>query len=223
MISPPPAATSSPSRALVWSGFARRFALLIIGLACFAFGISCTFKAALGLGPWDCFHRGLNAHLPITVGQASILTAMLVLGVAMLLGVRPGLGTLCDMVLVGSFLDGYNAILPDFAQAGLPVQIGVDVLGVLIIGLGSGMYIKARLGAGPRDSLMLALSRRTGQRIALMRGAVEIVVFTLGVILGVTATPTVMTAGLGTIIFALGIGPAVELGFRLLRVDVARA
>jgi uncharacterized membrane protein YczE len=198
----------------------KRFALLIVGLACFAFGISLTFKAALGLGPWDCFHRGVNAHLPITVGQASIMTAMVVLGIAVLLGVRPGVGTLCDMVLVGSLLDLYNGELPEATQAGLLAQIGIDVLGVLIIGLGSGMYIKARLGAGPRDSLMLALSRRTGRRIALVRGAVEISVFVLGVILGVTAQPAVMVAGLGTIIYAFGIGPAVELGFRLLRVEI---
>jgi uncharacterized membrane protein YczE len=162
----------------------------------------------------------LNAHLPVTVGQASIMTAMGVLGVAVLLGVRPGVGTLCDMVLVGSLLDLYNGVLPEATEAGLLVQIGVDVLGVLIVGLGSGMYIKARLGAGPRDSLMLALSRRTGRRIALVRGAVEITVFVLGVILGFSAQPQVMVAGLGTIIFAFGIGPAVELGFRLLRVDV---
>ena len=216
----PPATPAAPPRSVLISSYLKRFALLIGGLACFSFGISLTFKAALGLGPWDCFHRGLNAHLPLTVGQASILTATLVLGVAVLLGVRPGVGTLCDLVLVGSLLDVYNNLLPEATAAGLLAQIGVDVLGVLLVGLGSGLYIKARLGAGPRDSLMLALSRRTGRRIALVRGAVEVVVFVLGVILGYTAQPQVMVAGLGTIIFAFGIGPAVELSFRLLRVDV---
>src|SRR5215212_11527807 len=100
MIPLPPVARSATARTLAVSSFVKRFALLLFGLACFAFGISLTFKSTLGLGPWDCFHRGLSAHLPLTVGQASILTAALVLGVAMLLGVRPGLGTLCDLVLV---------------------------------------------------------------------------------------------------------------------------
>ena len=220
MIPAPPATPAAPARSVGVGSFLKRFALLIAGLACFSLGISLTFKAALGVGPWDSFHRGLSAHLPITVGQASILTAMGVLGVAVLLGARPGVGTLCNMVLIGSLLDLYNGVLPEVTAAGLPVQIAVDVLGVLIVGLGSGMYIKARLGAGPRDSLMLALCRRTSRRIALVRGAVEIAVLVLGVLLGITAQPQVMVAGLGTIIFAFGIGPAVELGFRLLRVDV---
>ena len=96
------------------------------------------------------------------VGAAVILLALT-------LGVRPGVGTICNMIFIGVFFDLWNGILPDLGGAGWPWQLALDVLGVLIIGIGSGIYIKPRLGAGPRDSLMLALTRRTGWRVAVMR------------------------------------------------------
>ena len=90
------------------------------------------------------------------------------------------------------------------------------MLGVLIIGIGSGIYIKPRLGAGPRDSLMLALTRRTGWRVAVMRTVIELSALAIGFLLG-------GTVGIGTLVFGFGIGPAVELGFRLLRVELKHA
>jgi uncharacterized protein len=193
-----------------------RLAMLMAGLACFALGAACTYRAHLGLGPWDAFHLGLSRHLPLTIGQATILVGGGVILVSLLGGVRPGVATIANMIFVGLFFDAWNTVMPDLAGAGWLPQLGLDVLGVLITGIGSGIYIKPRLGAGPRDSLMLALTRRTGWRVAVVRALVELSALAVGFGLG-------GTVGVGTLIFALGVGPAVELGFRLLRVEARHA
>jgi len=104
-----------------------------------------------------------------------------------------------------------GGLIPAIAPYGFVPQLAVDAVGVLLVGIGSGLYIRGALGAGPRDGLMLGLHRVTGQRIAVTRAALEIVVAAAGFLLG-------GTLGLGTLVFALGVGPAVELGFRLCRV-----
>ena len=186
--------------------YAGRLVILVAGLYCFAFGIMLTLKSDLGLGPWHVFHQGVSRHTGLGFG---------VLLLSWLLGVRPGVGTVSNMVLVGVFIDliEWGGLLPSFAGRPWPVRLAVNVLGVAVVGFGSALYIKASLGAGPRDSLMLALARRLRGRVTLVRGALELVVLIAGYLLG-------GTAGLGTVIFALGIGPAVGLAFRLLRVRV---
>jgi|SRR5579859_7327374 len=195
------------------AAYLGRLAVLLAGLACFALGVACTYRSHAGLGPWEAFHQGLSLHLPITFGQASILTGGVIVGLSLLLGVRPGVGTLCNMVCIGLFVDGWYAVLPDLAQAPLAGQIALDVVGVAIVGLGSGLYIKANLGAGPRDSLMLALAQRTGGRISVVRTAIELSALAFGFLMGATI-------GIGTLIHACGVGLAVEAGFRLFRVEV---
>jgi uncharacterized membrane protein YczE len=212
IVSPPDNPAVVPARTAAVLAYMGRLAILTAGLFCFAVGEVLTFKSQLGLGPWDCFHLGLSLHLPITVGQATIITGALVILLSLFLGVRPGVGTIGNMLLIGVFFDLMYPLLPNLDHPALIWQVLVDVLGVLIVGLGSGLYIKAGLGAGPRDSLMLALTRLTGRRVALMRGAVELSALTIGFLMG-------GTVGLGTLVFAFGVGPAVELGFRLLRVD----
>lgn len=119
------------------------------------------------------------------------------------------------MLLVGGFVNLFTAIglVPDFAGSPLPLRIVIDIVGVLVVGFGTALYIKANLGAGPRDGLMLSLARRTGGRVSIVRGAIELCALAIGFLLG-------GTAGIGTLIFALGAGPAVGLAFRLLRVEV---
>ncbi|HUS15192.1 MAG TPA: membrane protein [Chloroflexia bacterium] len=191
-----------------------RVALLVFGLWVFALGVACTYRAHLGLSPWECFHQGVNIHTGMSYGTASILTGAVIVGLSFLLGVRPGLGTILNMVGIGSFLDWWYAIVPDLEHAGFAWQLVMVVVGLLILGIGSGLYIKADLGAGPRDSLMLALTRRTGARVSVIRAVVELTALGLGFLLG-------GLVGLGTVIHALGVGPAVELGFRVCRVREA--
>ena len=212
IISPPDSPAVAPARTGAVLAYMGRLAILTAGLFCFAVGVVLTFKSQLGLGPWDCFHLGLSLHLPITVGEATIITGGLVILLSLFLGVRPGVGTIGNMLLIGVFFDLVYPLVPNLDHPALIWQVLVDVLGVLIVGIGSGLYIKAGLGAGPRDSLMLALTRRTGRRVSLMRATVELSALTIGFLMG-------GTVGLGTLVFAFGVGPAVELGFRLLRVD----
>jgi len=203
---PPPRSATTPP-AFTWD-YAGRMVMLVAGLFAFALGIVCNYKAAIGLGPWDCLHLGLSLRLPITPGQASEATGALIILCSWAFGVRPGVGTICNMLLIGPFFDVLNNGLPSMAAAAWPWRIALQLLGIAIVGFGSGLYIRANLGAGPRDSLMLALTRRTGQRVAVVRGAVEVSVLGLGFLLG-------GPVGLGTLIYLVAIGPAVEAGFRL--------
>jgi uncharacterized membrane protein YczE len=212
MITSTPEAAPVAARGTARLRYAGQLVVLFAGLLLFALGSACTWKAHIGLGPWECFHLGLSLHAPITQGQASILTGAGVIGLSLFLGVRPGVATICNMIFVGLFFDAWNTILPDLGGADLLSRVALDVAGVLIIGIGSGLYIRAKLGAGPRDSLMLALARRSGGRIAVVRGAVELSALAFGFLLG-------GPVGAGTLIHALGVGPAVEIGFRLFRVE----
>jgi uncharacterized membrane protein YczE len=176
----------------------------------FACGIVLNLRSGLGLGPWDVLHQGISLRTPLSFGQASQVIGVLVIGVGLALRVRPGVVTLLNMALIGYFVDRIldSGAIPDATQYGLAVQLAVDLLGVLVVGLGSALYIRANLGADPRDGLMLGLHRLTGWRIALTRGLLELCVAGSGVALG-------GSLGAGTLIFAIGIGPAVEFGFRL--------
>jgi uncharacterized protein len=139
---------------------------------------------------------------------------VLLVAVAAVAGVRPGPGTLVNMVAIGAFADAMLAtgIGRDLDAQWLPVRLAAVVAGVGLVALGSALYIGAGLGAGPRDSLMLMLSARTGLRIGVVRALIEASVLGIGVLLG-------GAAGIGTVLFAFGIGPAVEATFRLLRVQ----
>jgi uncharacterized protein len=212
MITSAPEVTPAPAPHTARLRYGGQLVVLFAGLLLFALGSACTWKAHVGLGPWECFHLGVSLHAPITQGQASILTGAGVIGLSLFLGVRPGVATICNMIFVGLFFDAWNTILPDLGGADLVARLALDVSGVLIIGIGSGLYIRARLGAGPRDSLMLALARRSGRRIAIVRAGVELSALAFGFLLG-------GPVGAGTLIHALGVGPAVEIGFRLFRVE----
>lgn len=207
---------SRPALAQVIGTMARRLLTVIGGLACFSFGIMLTLQSRVGLGPWDVFHQGLANRLGLAFGTASIIVGFAILLLAWVLGARPGLATVLNMLLVGGFVNLFTAIglVPDFGGAPLPVRLVIDIAGVMVVGFGTALYIKGRLGAGPRDGLMLALARLTRGRVSIVRGAIELCALAVGFLLG-------GTAGIGTLIFALGAGPAVGLAFRLLRVRVA--
>lgn len=191
-------------------GRGARFLALGIGLVLVSLGIVMTLRSDVGLGPWDVLHQGLADHSPLSFGVAGIAVGVGVLAATVALGgVDLGIGTLLNVVLIGVFIDLLIAldVVPD--PDALVARLALDVAGVLVFGLGTAVYIGAALGAGPRDSLMLAVVRRFGLRVGLARTLIEPSALACGAALG-------GTVGVGTLVFALGVGPAVEAAFRLL-------
>jgi uncharacterized membrane protein YczE len=181
------------------------------GLVVFAFGIVSIYESRLGLSPWDVLNQGVAKHTPLSFGMANIAIALAILVVARRLDVRVRVGTVANALLVGTFVDLLLRIgaVQDLGHDSLPVRVVLLVTGILVIGLGTGLYIGANMGAGPRDSLMLGITRRLRTRVGVVRTGLEVSATLAGFALG-------GTVGVGTLAFALGIGPAVELSFFLL-------
>ena len=189
-----------------------RYAQLMVGLAVCAVGVWLTLRAGLGVSPWDVLHAGLAAHLHVAFGTVVIGVGLVVLAVSLLLRVRPGIGTALNIVVIGWLL---NVLLPlpvlrDLARAPYVERVGALLLGTALLGLGCAMYVGAHLGEGPRDGLMVALHDRTGLSIGRTRFAIEAAALGAGWLLG-------GPVGIGTLIAVVGIGPAVQLGFTVLR------
>ncbi len=196
---------------LIRGSIVIRSASLVFGLFLFAFGIVLLLESELGLSPWDVLAQGISDKTPLSFGTANIVVAVAVLAVAWALGARIGPGTVANAVLIGLFVDGLVAIdaIDALSDTSVAVRIVLMVVGIFIIGVGTGFYIGAGMGAGPRDSLMLVTARRLNVRIGVTRATIEVVVTVAGFALG-------GTVGVGTLAFAFGIGPAVELSFWLL-------
>lgn len=192
-------------------GLLARSAWLGFGLLLFALGIVLLLGAELGLAPWDVLNQGIEDKTALSFGNANIAVAVLVMATAAALGSGIGPGTVANAVLIGVFVDLLVAAGLSEAISGLPGGLrGVFVaLGIGSVAVGSALYIGAGMGAGPRDSLMLVLSRRSRFRLGPVRAAIESAVTLAGFALG-------GTVGIGTLAFAFGIGPAVEAGFALL-------
>jgi uncharacterized membrane protein YczE len=159
-------------------------------------------RGDLGLAPWDVLHSGLTQWVPLTIGQIIIVVSFLVLLLWVPLREKPGIGTFSNAVVLGLTADATLAVLttPD----GLAARTALMVGGVLLNGVATAMYIGSQLGRGPRDGLMTGLVRRTGWSIRLVRTSIEVSVVCLGLLLG-------GVAGLGTIVYALAIGPLTQL------------
>lgn len=185
----------------------RRFVQLVLGLVAFGTGISMMVKADLGLSPWMVFHQGVSVRSGLSLGTVTVLTGLVVLLLWVPLRERWGVGTVLNVLIIGPVIDLGLAVFPDVSGvAGWFYMIG----GVLVIGLGSGLYIGSALGPGPRDGVMTGLARR-GMSIRVARTAMEVGVLAIGWLLG-------GVAGLGTLAFALLIGPSVQ--FFLPRFDL---
>jgi len=195
----------------VRGGYAARYVSLVFGLFLFALGIVLILESKLGLSPWDVLNQGLSKHSPLSFGMANVAVAIVVLGIAWALGGRPGVGTVANAVLVGSFIQGLTAIgaVTELQHDSLGVRIPLLLGGIALIGPASAFYIGADLGAGPRDTLMLVSARRTGYRIGIVRAALELTALAVGIALG-------GTFGVGTVLFALGVGWIIEASFWLL-------
>jgi uncharacterized protein len=192
-------------------GLGMRLTLLTLGLFLFATGIVALLESGLGLSPWDVLHQGLARQTPLSFGAANIVVSAVVLASAWFLGARVGVGTLANALLVGTFVQVVSSLEPVAAlsETALPIRIGLLIAGLALMGVGTGLYLGADLGAGPRDSLMVVGAQRTPFRIGLVRATLEIAALAAGFALG-------GTIGVGTLAFALGIGPTVELSFWLL-------
>jgi uncharacterized membrane protein YczE len=192
-------------------GLTARLAILVGGLFLFALGIVAFLESKLGLAPWDVLHQGIANHTPISFGVANICVSVVAITAARLLGAKIGVATLANALFVGAFVVLLTSIgfVQDLAYEPLGVRIGLLCAGVLFTGAGSGLYLAAALGAGPRDSLMVVGSQRLHARLGVVRTAMELCVLGIGIALG-------GTFGAGTIAFALVIGPTMEGSFWLL-------
>jgi len=159
-------------------------------------------RAHLGLGPWDAFHQGLGFQLGITIGTASMIAGLIVLLFWIPLRQRPGLGTVFNVLTIGPFTDLGLWLLPQEIE-NLWLRGAMLAGGMACIGLGSALYLPAGLGAGPRDGLMMGLHDKLGWSIRLSRTAVEASALAVGWAMG-------GTVGIGTVVFALGVGPLVQ-------------
>ena len=176
-----------------------RLTLLYVGLALFGFGIGLLLLADLGVPPWDVFHTGLADQLGWSLGPTIVITSFLVLLAWIPLRERPGLGTVSNAVLVGTFIDLSLHALPESTPDAMAVRIALVVAGITINGVATGMYIGARFGPGPRDGLMTAISRRRWS-VRTVRTAIEVAVLAAGIALG-------GEIGVATVVFAVAIGP----------------
>ncbi|MDV2685934.1 YitT family protein [Alkalihalophilus lindianensis] len=178
-----------------------RWAVFMIGLIIMSFGISMMIRADLGSAPWDVLHIGLTMQLGLTVGSWSIIMGFIIIGLTSLLTKKwPQFGAFINMVLVGVFIDIFLWILP--SPEGFLLKLAMLVIGIIVIGYGIGLYIAPRLGAGPRDSLMLALTLRTGWKVQWVRSSMEVIVLSFGWLLGGPVF-------IGTLLFCFGIGSVV--------------
>ena len=184
---------------------------LVFGLFLCALGIVAFLEARLGLPPWDVLHQGVAERTPLSFGAANIAVSVVVLALAWRLGAHIGPGTVANAVLIGTFVELLVAVdwIDDLSETGLPARSALLVAGVALFGIGSAFYISPLLGAGPRDSLMLVGAQRTRVRVGIVRGTLEASALVVGLLLG-------GTAGVGTLVFVVLIGPAVEASFWLL-------
>lgn len=199
----------------VLSGGARlaaRLIRLLVGLALYALGIALTLRARVGYAPWDVFHTGLAAALSLSIGVASILTGFAVVLVSLALGERIGLGTLGNMALIGLMLDAVLASgLVPLANGPL-AGAAMMAAGLFVIAFATYLYMSSGFGSGPRDGLMVALTKKTKLPIGLVRALIEITAVLVGWRLG-------GLVGWGTVAAALGAGLCIQLVFALLRFD----
>jgi uncharacterized membrane protein YczE len=197
-----------------WNTFIRDFFVIQIGFALYGLSIALSLQANLGTNTWSVFEKALSDLSGLTVGTMSVIVAFFVLVIVLLLREQVGWGTLGNILSIGPWLDLFLYIIPPLKDNFL-LQLLMLLAAVFIQGIASAIYIGVNAGAGPRDSLMLAIHRTTKLSLRMARGSVELGVFIIGWLLG-------GPAGWGTLIFALLIGPAVQWAFKLFNVKPHR-
>lgn len=185
---------------------ALRGAALLAGLTGYGFSMAVMVRAGLGLDPWDVFHQGLTLHTPMTIGVASAVVGVAVLLAWIPLRNRPGIGTIANVIVIAVTVDAGLWLLP--TPTSFPVRIAMMVSAVVLNAFSTVLYVGAGLGPGPRDGLMTGLVVRTGWSVRLIRTSIEATVLAVGWLFG-------GTVGVGTVLYAFGIGPLVQLFLRI--------
>src|SRR5947208_3285904 len=179
---------------------------LLIGLCGYGASMAVMVRAGLGLDPWDVFHQGLAGRTGMTIGIASAVVGVAVLLLWIPLRNRPGVGTVANVIVIAVTVDATLALLP--TPTALPIRIAMMLGAVVLNAISTVLYIGAGLGPGPRDGLMTGLVTRTGWSVRLVRTGIEATVLAVGWLMG-------GTVGIGTLVYAFGIGPLVQLFLRL--------
>jgi uncharacterized membrane protein YczE len=194
-----------------WKTFWKEFLVIQVGFAIFGFAIATMIRANLGTSAWAVLEVALSKIVGITPGTVTVLMGFLVLSGSLILREKIGWGTLANILSVGPWIDLSLWLIPS-VQGNLLLQIPMLLGAIAAMGLASAIYIGVDAGAGPRDSLMLAIRRTTGVSIRVARAIIEVTVVAIGWLLG-------GPAGIGTLVFAVLIGPSVQAGFKLLKVE----
>ena len=193
-----------------WNTFVRDLFIIQIGFLLYGLGLSLLIRANLGTSTWLVLEIALADILGISIGTMTVWMGFVILGIALFSRERIGWGTLGNILSIGPWINLFLGIIP-IVEDNLVLQIGMFLLAIVILGIASAIYIGVDAGAGPRDSLMLAVHRLTGFSIRVARGSIEVIVVTIGWLLG-------GPAGWGTLAFALLIGPSVQWGFKVFNV-----
>ncbi len=180
----------------------RRLLQLYVGLGLYGLSTSMFIRSDLGVDPWDVFHLGVGIQLGMTIGTVIILTGAAVLLLWIPLCQMPGLGTISNVICIGLAADASMALIPELDS--LPVRIAFLVSGIVMNAIATSMYIGAGFGPGPRDGLMTGIHARLGWSIRSVRTSIEVSVLLIGCVLG-------GTFGVGTVVYALTIGPLIQL------------
>jgi uncharacterized membrane protein YczE len=197
-----------------WKTFPVDFLRIQIGFFLFGLSIALLIRGNLGTGAWAVLHVGLAELLDVTPGTMTVASGFVVLFGALILREKIGWGTLANILSIGPWLDFHLSYISP-VESHLLLQSMMLLAAIFLMGLASAIYIGVHAGAGPRDSLMLAVNRTTGISVRLARTIIEVAVFVIGWLIG-------GPAGIGTLVFALLIGPAVQLGFRIFKVEPHR-
>jgi len=192
-----------------------KFLQLMAGYFLYGLGIVMTINAQQGLAPWSVFHQGLSVQLGITMGTAVQIVGAVIVILDFILGEKIGWGTIGNVIFIGLFIDliTFSSLIPILENT--IASFLIMILGMFTISLAAYFYLSARLGAGPRDGLMIALTKRSGQPVGLVRSAIEITVLIIGFLLG-------GSVGWGTLIMSLGLGLFFQLTFHLFKFDVKK-
>jgi uncharacterized membrane protein YczE len=201
--------TSSPAASFLW-----RWGQFTLGIVALGLGIATMVQAQIGLGPWDVLHQGIARRLDLSIGTVVILLGIPIMLLWIPLGERLGPGTVLNTMFVGTLINVFMGIVPPLTAEAVappwlfPAQVAQMTLGVVIMGIGVGLYLSTGLGAGPRDGVMMGLVRRTGWSVRVIRTSMELGALFIGWLLG-------GTVGVGTLLFAFGIGPVVQATLRV--------
>ena len=188
---------------------------LLVGFVFCASSTVLMLNSNLGLSPWDVFHQGISRLSGITIGQASIVVSIVFVVIGAMLGQKLGIGTILNMIIIGKLIDVIieSSIIP--VATNIISGIIMMVIGMLVMGFGCYLYIGCGLGCGPRDGVMMGISKKVKKPIKYVRASMEVTVLTLGYMLG-------GDIGIGTIISAIGLGYSMQLMFKLLKFDIIK-